>query len=189
MDTIQAIKEREVLETPLLLFECRLSTGVTEYWSTHRVSYAANNYEPRVLAHNNLETRALSNDGIDAISRVTLVLANADSHFSQVERATGWKGAKLTVRFLFFDLPNGVAASGDVVVFRGTANAPEEVTEAGFRLSFNNRLGLQRVLLPSVRIQRRCPWMFPATTEQRVEAIDGAAKGRYSPFFSCCYSA
>ena len=189
METINALKEREVLETPLLLFECELRTGQVERWSTHEVEYEGETYVPRILKHNALETRSLSNDGIDALSRIVLTLANADSHFSQVERAIGWKGAKLTVRFLFFDFALYEAATESVVVFRGAANPPDEITESVLRLSFNNRLGLQRVLLPNVRIQRRCPWIFPATEAQRQEAVDGRAQGRYSALFRCGYSA
>jgi hypothetical protein len=34
-----------------------------------------------------------------------------------------------------------------------------------------------------------CPWRFPATAAQRLEAVDGGeAKGKYSPFFRCGYS-
>jgi hypothetical protein len=44
---------------------------------------------------------------------------------------------------------------------------------------------MQRILLPQMRVQRRCPWMFPSNAEQRAEAVAG---DRYSPFFSCGYS-
>jgi len=189
MATINELKEQEVLETPLLLFECETGAGQVERWSTHGIQYDGDDYEPRVLQHNALETRSLSNDGIDALSRIVLTLANADSHFSQIERSAGWKGAKLTVRFLFFNLALGEAASESVVIFKGVANPPDEITEAAFRLSFSNRLGLQRILLPPVRIQRRCPWTFPATEEQRAEAMAGGAAGRFSPFYRCGYSA
>ncbi len=44
------------------------------------------------------------------------------------------------------------------------------------------------MLLPEVRIQRRCPWKFPITAEQRAEALTGGTAGKYSPFFRCGYS-
>jgi len=50
-------------------------------------------------------------------------------------------------------------------------------------------MNLQRLLLPQVRIQRRCPWEFPATLAQRTEGIDGGASGKYSRYFKCGYSA
>ncbi|MCP5112758.1 MAG: hypothetical protein GY953_18180, partial [bacterium] len=189
MASISVLKEQEVLETPLLLFECELRDGQVEYWSTHGVEYDGNTYDARVLGHNVFEMNAASNEGIDTVSKVAVNLANADSYFSQIDRNVGWKGAKLTIRFLFFDLKGAVAASESVVLFRGVANPPDEITESQCRLSFTNRLALQRVLLPSVRIQRRCPWMFPADASQRQESIHGGTNGKYSPFFSCGYSA
>src|SRR6185369_16459301 len=56
------------------------------------------------------------------------------------------------------------------------------------RITFTNRLNLQRVVLPEVRIQRRCPWVFPATADQRLEALNGGAKGKYSALYRCGYS-
>ncbi len=50
-------------------------------------------------------------------------------------------------------------------------------------------MSLQRLLLPEVRIQSRCPWNFPATDAQRMEAIDGGADGKYSMYYRCGYSA
>src|SRR5205814_2847199 len=115
-------------------------------------------------------------------------LANADSHFSQIERAVGFKGAKLTARVLFYDLRADAAVSDGTVLFQGIANPPEEVREATFQLSAINRMSMHRVLLPQVRIQRRCPWDFPTTMEQRWDAMNGGEKGRYSRFFRCGYS-
>jgi hypothetical protein len=47
---------------------------------------------------------------------------------------------------------------------------------------------MQRVLLPAVRIQKRCPWEFPTNYEQRREAVTGEVRGKYSRFFRCGYS-
>jgi len=188
MATINELKERAVTETPLLLFECELVSGAVERWSTHGVEFEGARYEARVLRHNLFEMRSGSDDGIDALARISITLANADSHFSQIERQTGWKGAKVTVRFVFFDLKNGTAASEGAVLFRGVADAPEEITESTLRLNVTNSLNLQRVLLPDVRVERRCPWKFPSSAEQRAEAVTGGSRERYSPFYRCGYS-
>src|SRR5258708_3576636 len=81
-------------------------------------------------------------------ARVSVTLANADSHFSQIERETGFKGAQVTIRFLFYDLAANAPASEARVVFRGIANPAEEITEATLRVAFTNRLNLQRIVLP-----------------------------------------
>ncbi|MGH9632516.1 MAG: hypothetical protein ACRD7E_29775, partial [Bryobacteraceae bacterium] len=188
MTSIHEIKKREVTDTPLLLFECELASGMTERWSTHQVTVDRHVYKARVLKHNLFDIRSASEDGVDGVSKVSITLANVDSYFSQIERTVGWKGAKLTVRFLFFDVKAGEPASESSVIFRGQCNPADEITESAIRLSFTSRLSLQRTLLPEIRIQRRCPWAFPRTIQQREEAVEGANKGAYSPFFRCGYS-
>jgi hypothetical protein len=189
MATISEIKERSVTETPLLLFDCELVSGAVERWSTHGVSFEGHPYDARVLRHNLFEFKTSGEDGVDALARVSLVLANADSHFSQVERSTGWKGSKITVRFVFFDLKQRAAVSESAVLLRGIVEAPDEITESTMRLTANNRLGLQRALLPDVRIEKRCPWRFPVNADQRAEAVHGGERGKYSSLFRCGYSA
>ncbi len=189
MATIDEIKQLAVTETPLFLFECTLVDGTVERWSTHQVTVDGHAYPARILQHNLFEWRANSDDGTDSSARVSVTLANADSYFSQLERSIGWKGAKLTARFVFMNLATGAAATESRVLFRGVANPPDEITESALRLSFTNRLNLQRVSLPEVRISRRCPWMFPSSSGQRQEALSGGAKGKFSALSRCGYSA
>src|SRR6266446_4420227 len=189
MPTIDVLKEQEAPPTPLFLFDCVLSSGVVERWGTHAVTFNGNDYRARLLRHNLFELRASSDEGLDGTARVSVTLANADSHYSQIERETGFKGAQITIQFLFYDLAADAPASEARVVFRGLANPAEEITESGLRITFTNRLNLQRINLPEVQIERRCPWLFPSTAAQRQEALSGAAKGKYSALYKCGYSA
>jgi hypothetical protein len=189
MDTIANLKEQGVTQTPLLLFDVVLANGETERWSTHNVTVDSATYEPRVLRHNLFEIQAASEQGVDAIPKITLTLANADSHFSQIESSVGFKGARLKATFLFYDLVQDEAASEQMVVFQGILNSPEEITEKKIRVSATNRMNMQRVLLPPVRVQRRCPWSFPTTQGERQEASSGGSQGIYSRFHACGYSA
>ncbi len=188
MPTIDDLKEQEAPATPLFLFDCVLSSGSTERWATHAVTFEGNAYGARLLRHNLFELRASADDGLDGSARISVTLANADSHFSEIEREVGFKGAQVTIRFLFFDLFAGTAATEARVVFRGVANPAEEITESSLRVTFNNRLNLQRVILPEVQVLRRCPWMFPSTASQRADALTGGAKGKYSALYRCGYS-
>jgi hypothetical protein len=188
MSTIFDLKEQAVTDTPLLVFDCALADGTVERWSTHAVTVNGNSYAARVVQHTVFEVQAASNQGVDGIPRITLVLANADSHFSEIERGTGWKGAALTVSFLFYDLRNNQPAADPQVIFQGICNPPDEIREGTFRLTASNRMNLQRLLLPQVRIQRRCPWEFPATAANRIEAVEGGANGKYSRYYRCGYS-
>ena len=189
MTSIHEIKQREVVDTPLLLFTCEFNSGEIERWSTHKVTIEEATYQSRMLRHNLFDIKAASDEGVDGHTRLSITLANADSHFSQIQRNIGWKGARFTVRFVFFDAKNGIASSETSVVFRGIANPPDEITESACRITFTSRMNLQRILMPEVRIQRRCPWMFPTTELQRQEAVSGGVKEAYSPFYRCGYSA
>jgi hypothetical protein len=188
MQTISDLKELAVTDTPIMVFDCVLSNGVTESWSTHAVTVGATNYAARVLQHSAFDIQTASDQGVDGSPKISLVLANADLHFSEIERTTGWKGAQLTVGFLFYDLRNNVPLTDSTVIFQGICNPPDQIKEATFRLSAINRMNLQRLLLPEVRIQRRCPWTFPATADQRAEAVNGGADGKYSLYYRCGYS-
>jgi hypothetical protein len=189
MPTIDELKEQEAPATPLFLIDCVLKSGATERWSTHAANFDGNDYAARLLRHNLFELRASSDEGLDGAPKISLTLANADSHFSEIERQTGFRGAQLKITFLFYDLAANAAVSESRVVFRGVGNAAEEITESALRVTFLNRLSLQRIVLPDVRIERRCPWTFPSTAEQRQEALNGGAKGKYSALHRCGYSA
>src|ERR1035437_2822891 len=189
MPAISELKEQAVVDTPLLVFDCVLPDGRTEHWSTHKVTVGQTVYEARALYHSAFDIQTASDQGIDGSPRITIGLANADSHFSEIERAGGWKGARLTAGVLFYDLRNGVALTDAVVVFQGICNPPDQISESTLRLTAINRMNLQRLLMPQVRIQRRCPWEFPYTAEQRAEAVNGGANAKYSRFYRCGYSA
>ncbi len=188
MATINEIKEQNTTETPLLLFDCVLNSGAVERYSTHAVTVNGQQYAARVLRHDFFEMQGGAADGIDATSKISMWLANADSHFSEIERNVGWKGTRITASFVFYDMSQRQAASEVQTVFQGVADAPAEITESTLRLAVINSLNLQRRLLPDVRVERRCPWKFPATAEQRAEAASGGAEGAYSPFYRCGYS-
>src|SRR5689334_11214464 len=104
MANITEIKQREITDTPVLLFDCELPNGSVEQWSTHQIDAFGNHYSARVLKHNAFELRSTAEDGLDGISKISLTLANADSYFSQLERSAGFKGSKVSVRFVFVDL-------------------------------------------------------------------------------------
>ncbi|MEZ5353025.1 MAG: phage tail protein [Bryobacteraceae bacterium] len=188
MPTIHELKEQEITDTPVILFECALPGGSTESFGTHALTHEGTDYKARVVAHSAFDLRHGSQDGIDGVAKISLVLANADSYYSQIERTSGWKGAQVTARFAFFDLKAGVATTPSTVIFRGLMNPPDEITESVIRLSAQSRLNMARYFLPDARIQRRCPWSFPTTPEQRAEAATGIERGRYSGLFRCGYS-
>jgi hypothetical protein len=188
MTSIEEMKEQRVTSTPILLFDCKLADGTTERWATHAVEADGNTYEARVIAHGSFELRMPGDDSVDAPGRVTLALSNVDGRISQLDRTTGFKGARLLVRFGFFDLETGQAETPLAAIYSGMGQPAEEIREDVARLSFTDRFSLTRVLQPTLRVQARCPWRFPKTAEERAEASGGGGEGRYSALWKCGYS-
>jgi len=189
MQTILELKEAETTSTPLLLFDCKLSDGSKHTWCTQRVVMGGKTYEPRVCRNNLFEIQTASDQGVDTIPKITLELANADSVLSEIERTIGFKGARLTSYFVFYDIASQAPETDAIVLFQGVFNSPESITESIFRISAINRLSAQKVVLPSLRVQRRCGWNFPSTGAERAEAVNGGNKGALSRFYPCGYSA
>ncbi|MBV8553384.1 MAG: phage tail protein [Acidobacteriaceae bacterium] len=189
MATINQVKQLAETDTPLLFFQCVLPSGDAEYWSTHPIVLNGQQYSARVLKHNLFDLQVAADDAMDGISQLSLVLANADSLLSELNAEMGLKGTQLTVYFAFVDLPSQTITTESTVLFRGIAGDPDEITEDSLTLSFTSKLSLQRIPVPEVRIQRSCPWTFPVTLDQRMEAVNGGDQGRYSRFFRCGYSA
>lgn len=189
MGTINQIKQLAETDTPLLFFQCVLPSGDTQYWCSHAIAFNSQQYAARVLKHNLFDLQLSADDAMDGISQLSVTLANADSLLSELNYQIGFKGSQLTVYFAFADLPSGTITTESTILFRGVGSDPDEITEDALRLTFSNKLSLQRVAIPEVRVQRTCPWTFPTTSAQRGEAIDGGATGRYSRFYRCGYSA
>jgi len=189
MQTILELKEAETTSTPLLLFDCTLSDGSKHTWCTQRVVMGGKTYEPRVCRNNLFEIQTASDQGVDTIPKITLELANADSVLSEVERTIGFKGARLTCYFVFYDINSQAPGTDATVLFQGVFNSPESIMESIFRISAINQLSAQKVVLPSLRVQRRCGWNFPSTEAERAEAVNGGNKGALSRFYPCGYSA
>ncbi|HEX3685770.1 MAG TPA: phage tail protein [Bryobacteraceae bacterium] len=189
MSTINQVKQLAEADTPLLFFECVLPSGDVEYWSTHSLPFNQQAYSARVLKHNLFDLQLSADDAMDGISQLSLTLANADSALSELNAAIGFKGTQLTVYFAFANLQTLQVTTDSTILFRGIAGDPDEIAEDSLTLSFTNKLSLQRIPLPEVRIQRSCPWNFPSTQAQRIEAATGAANGRYSQYYRCGYSA
>src|SRR5215469_9923747 len=97
MQTISSLKEQLVTDTPLIVFDCTLPNGDVEHWSTHSVTVNDIAYDPRVIQHSAFDIQTASDQGVDGSPKITLLLANADSHFSELAASPGWKGARLQV--------------------------------------------------------------------------------------------
>ena len=115
--TIDQLKEQETAPTPLFLFDCVLRNRV--WWNVGvrmRHPSAETLIRRALIKHNLNQLRSYSDAGLDGSAKVDVTLANADSHFSEIERATGFRGSQVTIQFLFYDLAStdcGVRESRD----------------------------------------------------------------------------
>ena len=189
MSTINQIKQLAEADTPLLFFQCVLPSGDVQYWSTLTVPFNGNVYAARVLKHNLFDLQLCADDAMDGLTKLSLILANADSELSQLNTAIGFKGSQLTAYFAFVDLPSLTVTSESTILFRGVAGDPDQIGEDFLTLSFANKLSLQRVPVPDVRVQKSCPWNFPSSQAQRQEGLSGGDAGQFSRYYRCGYSA
>jgi hypothetical protein len=189
MQSALTAKEQLNADTPLFFFDCTLSDGTMQHWSSRTIVWNGTAYEGRLLKQNQFEAQLASDTQVGGPPKLSFELANADSQLSEIEQQTGFKGSQLIVQSVFFDLVAGVATTDSAVVFSGLMNPPDTITETTFRLSAMNRISMLCTVVPNVRVERMCPWRFPSTAAQRLEAVDGgASQGKYSFFYRCGYS-
>lgn len=188
MTTIAEMKEQTTTGTPVLLFDCVFADGSTERWATHKVRGDEHDYDARILSHSSFEVRIPGEEALDSAGRASVSVSNVDGRISQLDRSAGFKGARLLVRFGFFDLESGLAETPLEAVYSGVGQPANEIREDSARLIFMDRFTLTRILQPSLRIQPTCPWHFPQSADERAEASGGGGEGRYSTFWKCGYS-
>ena len=189
MVPIHQHKYVEELLTPVLLFDCTLTDGSVEHWSTHSATWQGTAYSPRVVTNSEFRIGLLADDGADWGNRMSVVLANTDGYVTHLHHTENLKGCTLLASFAFLDPESGQIQSAPEAVFTGIGDAPEELTTTSARINFISRFSLQRIALPQTRIQENCPWSFPRNAVERAEAAQGGTKGIYSRFYPCGYSA
>ena len=95
MPTIADVKELELAETPIFLFDCTLTSGEVHHWSTHKVTVNGFLYEARVLQQNLFEMRSSSDNATDGTSNISVTLANADSFETAAGDAVPYQSAQI----------------------------------------------------------------------------------------------
>ena len=190
--TIITAKELEQTYQPLLLATFEFVNGTVLRVSSHPlnvaeggVQYGGNNYLARVLDENVAAIQAMSEQGIDVIPSVDLTLADADRYlWTNYEVGIGFKGARLTLTFVFWNADTSEFSSDSLTTFVGKCGPGQAESAEILSVSATSILNLQRVELPDIRIQKRCPWIFPLNADQRQEAADDED----SFFYPCGYS-
>lgn len=179
LSTINAAKDSTLSYQPLVVATVVLHDGTVVRFSTHPLNtaeggyqYASNDYLGRIIDMRLGAIQGFDQGGIDIVPRVSLKLADADKELLiNKEQPIGFRGATLDLDFILWDAGTSTFSSDSIRKFSGICDQPQ-ADAATLTLTATHKLNLQRRYLPSVPIQRRCPWVNPTTTAQRAEADD-----------------
>lgn len=188
---IASSKDSQQSHQPLLLAQFTFPDGTIWRASTHPLStseggyqYGGNTYTGRIESQQITAVQGYDAGGIDIISRVQLVIADPDKLIkTSYADVYGFTGAVCELTFVLWDANTSTFSSDSIAKFRGICD-PASVDFKSLTVSATSDLNLQRRMLPSVPLQRRCPWIFPATALQRQDGADNADSLHYE----CGYS-
>ncbi len=188
---IASAKDAQQSFQPLLLAVFTFHDGTVFRASTHPLSsseggyqYGGQNYAGRIISQEISAVQGYDSTGIDLIPRAAVTLADADKALKvNYEDVYGFAGAQLDLTFLFWDADSSTFSSDSIVKFRGICDPAASDAET-MTVGAVNKLNLQRRTLPPVPLQRRCPWIFPRTVEQRQDGADNEGSTHYE----CGYS-
>lgn len=180
--TINSEKEIAEPRRPVLLFEFTFSDGSVWRAATINCTYGGNAYAAAISEDNIDRLEYLSEQGIDRVPSARVAIADADAVlFGTWERGAlkGFRGATLVARLALLDVITGEFSAESLVPFLGICDPPT-LDERVLAVTANNALNLTAYQLPPVAISVRCPWINPATTQQRSEAASADSR-----FFKC----
>ena len=192
MPTLYQIKEQALSYQPLMLAKFTLTDGTIARYSTHGLRsadngfpYNGNDYLPRIINTKQAATQAMSEQGIDTPPSVTLRLADSDrSIFRNLEKEIGFKGADLQILFVFWNAGTSEFSSNELSLFNGVCDGAK-LSGNQLSITANSKMNMQRIALPSARIQKTCGWQFPRNSAERTSAATDSSK---LGLYRCGYS-
>jgi hypothetical protein len=176
---------------PLLLAEFTLQSGPKLRVASHPLNvteggfqYAGVDWLARVMSYDITATQALSESGIDYTPSVTINMADTNRDIlTNFEQAVGMKGAVVKLTFIFWNVGTNQFSTDSMVRFMGVCGSPQ-VDNDSISVQATSMMNMSQAMLPQVRIQKRCGWVFPIIGQQRQEGADDES----SQFYMCGYS-
>lgn len=176
---INSGKELAAAYRPVVFCDFVFSDAATLYVASMGATFNGHTYEARIDDQQIDRLASLSTQGIDRVPSVTIVMADpSGSIFAAYERAHGFKGATLTLRFALADLSAGTFSTDNFVPFVGICDQPSS-DDKSLTVTAQSKLNLSNFLLPTAPIQVRCIWINPTTIAQRATA--GSSGSLYFP--------
>jgi hypothetical protein len=187
---INVVKEQSQAFQPLMLAEFAMPDGLTvlrlatQDLTPSGFQHNGNPYLPRILNQDMAAFQLLSQQGVSVPPTVTLKLADADKLLWGYEMSIGFRGAVLTIRFVFWQVGTSNFSSDSIVYGPFLCSAASNVDDTSLTIPAGSKLNMEQIQAPFIHIQQTCPWSFPTTAAQR---LDGATN-QLSEFWECGYS-
>ena len=189
MANLNILKDRGEGTLPILLLQVTFNSGTINRYATHAVSFGGNSYAARVLEISTFQMQTKSEIGLDTIARMQFRFSNTTQFFSGLDISEGFKGARLKVLLVIFEVDTVLgtltASSDSRTVFSGYFDAPSIDSDTEFEIEAINFFNMERVILPPVRLQRHDPYLFPITSTDRTAGLTD----QNSRFWNFPYSA
>jgi hypothetical protein len=191
--SLYTAKDAVATAMPLLLATITFSDGTVLRLSTHDLTggavYAGNAYLPYIVNKQIAATQALGEQGIDVPASVNLQLADSDFVlWNNYETLHGFKGSKLELVAVMYDVLANGYSSDSRTIFRGICKEPggklPQHDGKNLSIGFASKFNMTDLPLPGLKVQTSCPWAFPETLTER----QGGADNSDSMFFRCGYS-
>ena len=144
-----------------------------------------NQYLARILGNELTAIQAIGPQGFDTVPGFSLTLADADK-FLWTNHCIphGWRGSTVVLTVILWDVvANAYSTDAYAWTFIG-GNPQHNYANGQTTLDVTSATNFSRLKIPSVAIQYRCPWDFPATADQRAAALNDPS----SPYYQCGYS-
>lgn len=193
---VASIVFKDSITSPTILLlsthELNATAGGNQPSGISGFPYNGSNFLGRIQNQEVAATQALSALGIDITPTVTLDIIDADKTiWNTYEKAIGFKGATLTLYFIFWDAYTANYSSDYRTIFTGECN-PGIINETLISVTAISKLNMNQLFLPQTRIQRRCPWLFPDITNMTLSDATAlhqeAADNQSSIYWHCGYS-
>ncbi len=191
LTNITIAKEQSVTFQPLLLAEITFSDGSILRLAPENIDatlggpmYHGHDWKPRIAQQTVAAVQSETDNGILQSPQASFTLVDSDKYlWTEWEVTKGFKGAKIVLKFVFWDPDTNTFSDDEMIRFVGICD-PSLPDYTSLQVNAKNILNLANFNLPTVRIGRRCPWIFPTKYEDRVQA----ATNPDSDFFECGYS-
>lgn len=188
---INIAKEQAVAYKPLLLCRFTFDDGSILRITSDPLSVAQGGYQYGGhdwlgrLTNQDIAVMQAMSAAVDHAGQVQLEMADPDKYlYLTWDQAAGkgFKGAKLELLLVFWNVGANDFSSDAKTVFVGYCDSPKG-TPTHLTVSAVSRLDFSKAYLPPVKIQKRCPWIFPANAAERAAAHNDPG----SDWYECGY--